>query len=129
MNAETQHTDSAELTFIAGPPPLVRVVLKAGMNIEGEHIQALHDIFLARTDGPAIVLIDSRAIASMTKAARELAAGDHIAPYVRRLAVLIDGPVSSMINNFFIRVSRPRYPVRTFTDEQDALGWLRAASP
>jgi len=128
MMDDIEAIDGARLHFCGGVPPLVRVLLTAGMDIEAGHIRELHARFLERIDEKSRVLIDSRQIASMTREARELAASDHISPFVHRLAVLIDGPVSAMISNFFIRVSRPSYPVHTFTDEARAMAWLSEAS-
>jgi hypothetical protein len=40
------------------------------------------------------------------------------------MAVLVGDPLSRMLGNFFLRVSRPAYPTRIFTDEAAARRWL-----
>jgi len=40
------------------------------------------------------------------------------------VAILVGSPVSRMLGNFFLSVSRPDYPTSLFTAEPDARGWL-----
>lgn len=70
------------------------------------------------------VLVDARNIRSMSLAARRAAAGPDIARITSRLAALVGGPVSAVIGNFFMRVARPPYPARLFTDLEPAEAWL-----
>lgn len=55
---------------------------------------------------------------------RRLAAGPQIAAVTSRLALVVSDPVSRILGNFFLRVSRPLYPTRIFTDEASARRWL-----
>lgn len=41
------------------------------------------------------------------------------------MALLIGSPVSRMIGNFFLGINRLRVPVRLFSDEAEALEWLK----
>lgn len=60
---------------------------------------------------------------------RRLAAGPEVAAVTSRMALLVSNPVSRVLGNFFLRVSRPLYPTRIFTDEASARRWLSGESP
>lgn len=60
--------------------------------------------------------------------ARALAAGPEIAAVTSRMALVGGNPVSRILGNFFLRVSRPLYPTRIFTDEASARRWLAEES-
>lgn len=70
------------------------------------------------------VLVDSRPVRSMTRAAQRLTTEHAIARRTAAVAILVDGPVSRMLGNFFLSVGRPAYPTRLFADEAGARAWL-----
>jgi hypothetical protein len=103
---------------------LIRVIVRPGVHITSEKILELQRPAIRR--GLKLpVLIDTRKIKSMDRSARELAAGDHIASVTKRAAVLVGGPVSATIGNFFALVSRPSFPSKVFSSEDKALRWLK----
>ena len=69
-------------------------------------------------------LVDARGVAATDRGTRQLAAGPAIAAVTRRMAVLVGDPLSRTLGNFFLRVARPAYPTRIFTDEAAARRWL-----
>ena len=44
---------------------------------------------------------------------------------VSAVGLIVGTPLRRVMGNFFLRVSRPPYPVRLFDDEASALAWLR----
>jgi hypothetical protein len=77
---------------------------------------------LLRSETPP-VLIDLRRIRSLTREAREFFAG----PRNKRIcaaAMVIDSPLSRVIGNFFIGLSRMQVDHRLFTSYNDAVEWL-----
>jgi hypothetical protein len=74
------------------------------------------------------VLVDARHVRSMSLAARRAAAGPDIALVTSRMVVLVGGPVSALIGNFFMRVERPPYPTRLFAEVEAAQAWLLESS-
>ena len=44
---------------------------------------------------------------------------------VSDVALIVGTPLSRVMGNFFLRVTRPPFPVRLFDDEASALAWLR----
>jgi hypothetical protein len=69
-------------------------------------------------------LADVRGIVSNDRQTRQLAAGPDVAAVTLRMAVLVGDPLSRTFGNFWLRVSRPAYPTRIFTDEAAARRWL-----
>lgn len=72
--------------------------------------------------GVAPALIDMRQMSKIDRAAREHftnSPGD-----VSAVGLLVGSAVSKMIANFMIGMQRMPFPVRMFTDESAALGWL-----
>ncbi len=123
---EEYEVEGGHLTVEEGG--LLRVVLRKDMDITAAHIREMHELAMTTIGRRMAILIDTRQLRSMDRTARQVAAADYIADYVTRLAVVVGGPVSAVIGNFFTRVSRPRYPVQLFASEDKAMAWLFAAS-
>jgi len=59
-----------------------------------------------------------------TKAERDMAA-ELINPIVEAMAVVTTSPVSRMIANLFFGLKPPPYPAKMFSNENDAVAWIR----
>ena len=84
---------------------------------------ALHVESAAGRKRPA--LVDLRGLRGVSLPARKLVAGPDVAEITERMALLTGDRVSAVLGNFFLRVSRPAYPTRLFSDLEAALRWLR----
>jgi hypothetical protein len=58
--------------------------------------------------------------------ARAYYISDRAARYKLCMAMLVSSPLQKIIGNIFIRVSRPPYPTKLFTDEAAAAEWLHS---
>ena len=69
------------------------------------------------------LLVDARDIGPQDRGARNEFArrGD----LVSAVALVVGTPLSRMMGNFFLGVSKPMAPTRLFDDEASALTWLR----
>lgn len=112
----TEQDGTVVLRFFAG----THVTLKETPEVVRAQIGAARG-------GKRPTLADLRGIASSERGARELAAGPEIAAVTLRMAMLVGNPVSRILGNFFLRVTRPAYPARIFTDEASARRWLSEA--
>ena len=74
------------------------------------------------------VAIDMRQTVKITREARNYYAGERTASIQRATALLIDSPLSAVIANFFMGLNKPLSPTRMFTNEDDAIAWLREHS-
>lgn len=95
-------------------------------------LDAVRDVVRAHVaaarGGKRLTLIDLSGMTFADLEGRRLAAGPEIAAVTSRMALLARNPVSRILGNFFLRVSRPLYPTRIFTDEASARRWLSEES-
>ena len=111
------------------PGGLVVVRIKPGVDLVLERMREILDARFALVPRPAPVLVDARHCRSMSREAQELSAGAEASPYTARLAILMDGPVSVVLGNFFMVFVKPPYPTRLFRDETAAREWLGERAP
>ena len=71
------------------------------------------------------VLIDMRETTRMSREARGHYAGERTASIQRATALLVASPLSATIANFFMGLNKPLSPTRLFTNEDEAIDWLR----
>ena len=107
----------------------VRVTLGDESHEAGQiygHRDALDAVDLANELGADLQgiysLTDLRRLRRTSHEARTIAAPVK----ARRLALLVDSPVTRMLGNAYQLVSPPECPVRMFTEEELAVEWLRA---
>jgi hypothetical protein len=108
-----------------GEDGVVRVQIDAGSFRDLESAKA--DLAVVREIAGASkvpVLVDLRRIDGATRDARSYCATGEAAAGIAAAAVLVDAPISKVLGNFFVGVSKPPYPARLFTDQTEALGWL-----
>ena len=72
------------------------------------------------------VLVDMRETTRISREARNHYAGERTASIQRATALLVASPLSATIANFFIGLNKPQSPTRMFTNEDQAIAWLRA---
>ena len=88
----------------------------------------LADLLMKRTralcDGPAAVLVLLNGQPCSQAARRRIASADEVAV----VAMVISSTVGTILVNFFLRVNKPKYPFRVFTDQGKAREWLVAES-
>jgi len=113
----TEQDGTVVLRFLSG----IHVTAEATPAVIRAHVSAAHG-------GKRPALADVRGIASNERATRELAAGPEVMAVTSRLAILVGNPVTRILGNFFLRVTRPAYPARIFTDEASARRWLAEAA-
>lgn len=69
-------------------------------------------------------LVDIRDMLFIDSKTRAYAAAQYRA-HVAGQAILIDSRVSSYFANIFLKFSQPKVPTRLFTNEQEAVKWLK----
>jgi len=72
------------------------------------------------------VLVDIRNIRSVKRKARMLYSGREAINYLTAAALLIGNPVSRIIGNFYMGLNKTVFPLRLFTNQKDALKWLKS---
>lgn len=75
------------------------------------------------------ILVDLRHVKSMTRECRRFLAGIEPAKIHTAGALVTHTPIGRALGNFFLGINKPRVPLRLFTVENEALGWLRGFPP
>ncbi len=71
------------------------------------------------------LMIDARGIRSMTREARSQFSLKGRNSGAKAFAIVIDSSISKVVGNFFMGLNKPEVPARLFTDEDEALKWLK----
>jgi len=71
------------------------------------------------------LFIDTKTMRSLSRDARHYYAGEEAAAVASAAAIIVGTPVSRVLGNFYIGLSNPHLPSRLFTDEDEALAWLK----
>lgn len=74
-------------------------------------------------DRPAPILVDVREAGPQSREGRLEFIRRH--EVVSAVAILVGNPLSRMMGNFFMNVSKPKAPTRLFDDEDVAIAWLK----
>jgi hypothetical protein len=69
------------------------------------------------------VLIDARASYSWDKDAQEYVANH--SDFRIATAVITNNPVSRLLTNTYVKIFKPSYPVKIFSEEEKAVNWLK----
>ena len=75
------------------------------------------------------LLADVRLLRDMNREARVFYGRPEFARVLSASAVVVGSPVTRTLINFILVMYKPRYPIRLFTSETEALAWLRSLSP
>ena len=78
---------------------------------------------------PLPFLMDIRRARSLSREARNYFASDEAAQVFAATALLVSSPLSRAIGNFFLGLNKPKMQTRLFTDENEALAWLKSVAP
>lgn len=57
--------------------------------------------------------------------ARDYAKSDEMNAVTKGLALIVGSGLSTILGNFFLGFNKGDYPVKLFTDKQDAIEWLK----
>jgi hypothetical protein len=96
----------------------VVIDLEAARKIADDRIRLANGVsrpFLGYVDG----------MSSVTKEARDFFSKNDGVKHMKKLALITTSPVSRIVGNFWLQISRPTVPTRLFLSKEDALNWLK----
>ncbi len=107
-----------------GEDKILRVRILEGVTIDLKQAKLMNEcmIRLAETDRFP-VLIDARASYNWEKDAQEYNATH--SDFRLATAVMTNNPVSRLLTNTYVKIFKPNYPVKIFSDEEKAVLWLK----
>lgn len=98
--------------------PNILITLKHAKEIVASRIA-----FMEGNDMPILIL--NQGIIKMDKDARDYLASAEGIKGLKCAAILINSNFISITVNFFLKVTKPKLLVKTFTDKEEALNWLQ----
>ncbi len=102
---------------------IIHYVYHSGVKINLEDAKEIRAKHLEATSGISYpLLVDMKNILGLDNDARKYFSANDM--YLA-VAFLIESPVSRVIANFFIGISKPPVPVKMFTSEEKAIEWLK----
>lgn len=103
---------------------LTRIILRPNARITDDDCVRTGAELLSLTGGrPGAVLLQITGVSSVTRAAISLYVG---AAAVTAFAILGGTPVDRIIGHSLFRLAPPKCPTQYFTDEENAVLWLRS---
>jgi hypothetical protein len=109
-------TDDDILFFIYKPG--ITMNIEAAKRVVADRIEVQKGI-------PYAVFCDMRGIKDSDKPARDYLAKEG-SSMVKAVAVLTDSPVTKIMANFYLTISRPIVPTKMFTDKSQAVDYLKS---
>ena len=124
MNNESAEITHPKFRMWLRPNGIVHLVWGSGVAMGLEDAVAAIDAMTKLTGGRrSPLLVDTHDSGTQDRPARVefVRRGD----LVSAVALIVATPLSRMMGNFFLNVSKPMAPTRLFADEASALAWLQ----
>lgn len=97
-----------------------------GLSDAQEAIAAIRELAGGSRRGLVVDISDLR---TMTRDARAYFTHKDHAEFLYAVALVVRSLISRAIGNFFLGLNKPEVPTRLFTNDEDALAWLRTFIP
>lgn len=90
-----------------------------------ENVETIEKIRNKMNRKKCLVLVDMKKVTDVSKEARDYFANERTSSIQLATALLIGSPVSRIIGNFFLEMSKPICPTKMFTKMDNAIKWLQ----
>ena len=109
-----------------GEDGIVRIIYMPDAEVTLEDAREIMDVYHKLRKGRRLPLfIDTRTMKSFARGARHLFAGEEAQGCASAAAIIVGSPVTKVLANFYLGLSKPRLPSRLFSSEDEALVWLK----
>lgn len=109
-----------------GEDGIARTMVKEGADISledaKENTLAMEQLYEGETFP---LMVDTRKVKYISKEARDHFSIKNRKSVVCAFALVIGSPLSRIIGNFFMGLNKPSVPMKLFTNEKDAIRWLK----
>jgi hypothetical protein len=113
-------------TVWLGEDGIARVIHVPGADVTLESAHETMAAYLKLNKGKRRPLfVDTKSMKSLEREARKYYAGEEAAKVACAVALIVDTPVSRVLGNFYLGISKPHLPTRLFSLEAEALEWLK----
>ena len=105
---------------------VIYVQAKDKVYLELADAREMTGIFEQLTDSPVPLLVDFHTSMGQSGDARKYFAHDeNHSRLITATALIVNSPVSRTLSFFFVTIAKPIRPTQFFSDEAEALAWLR----
>jgi hypothetical protein len=95
------------------------------IKIELEHAIEMVSIRKKATNNvPRLVIMDGSNIINVSKEARDYLSSEEATEGIIAGAFIVDSPLTKILGNFFLKISKPNKPSKLFTNREEAIEWL-----
>lgn len=109
-----------------GEDGVVRIIHVPDAEVTLEDAQDTMTAYLKLNEGKRRPLfVDTKTMRILAREARHYYAGEEAARVASAVAIIVGTPVSKVLGNFYLGLSNPHLPTRLFTDEDEAVEWLK----
>ncbi|MDQ3112208.1 MAG: STAS/SEC14 domain-containing protein [Bacteroidota bacterium] len=107
-----------------GEDKILRVRILEGVTVNLQQAKLMNEAMIRLAGaGQFAVLIDARVTYSWDKDAQEYIANN--SGFRLATAILTNNSVSRLLTNSYVRLFKPEYPTKIFSDEEKAIAWLK----
>jgi hypothetical protein len=117
LETETVLFEIDEGILIATYKPHARITLKQAKDIVEQRL-----LFIDNNPKPTLVLNSGTIKAN--KNARDFFSSQNGIAGIKCAALMVNSNFSSLMLTFFLKITKPKLLVKTFTDKKEALDWL-----
>lgn len=104
---------------------IIHVNILPGAEVNIQHTRDYVTVAKRFGNTKRLILVDISKIKSASREARDFFKQETGSEIIKSVALIIGSPVSKVIGNFLIGLNKPSYPIKLFTSEKEAEGWLR----
>jgi len=61
----------------------------------------------------------------VSKEARTMVSDDEMTNAHKAVAMLVGSPLTKLIASFFLGLNKPKFPIKSFTNNDEAFNWLQ----
>jgi hypothetical protein len=75
------------------------------------------------------IVVDISNIKTVSKESRDIYSSEEMGKTISAAALIVSNPVSRILGNFYMGISKTRMPVRMFARTEEAKNWLKEFLP
>ena len=75
------------------------------------------------------IVVDISNVKTVSKESRDIYSSEEMGGIISAAALIVSNPVSRIMGNFYMGISKTKMPIRMFTGTRDAKNWLKDFLP
>ncbi len=79
---------------------------------------------LDTTNTGVLLLVEMNNLMGVSKDARTMVGNKDMTKAHKAVGMLVDTPLTKLIASFFLGLNKPQFPIKSFTNKEEAIAWL-----